>query len=307
MSTFKSRLRKALPQSAIERLRFMLVTLPRLPEAAFTRRVFLAAPRAPAYLEYQDLERLQHRYPAATEYGYGHDAVEQRGAERCTQLLRLPGATTAHRFLELGCWDGMVSAALCAEQKDATALDSRSDGFDERARRSGVKLMQMDAAALNFPDNSFDFVFSYDAFEHFPSPDRVLQEALRVARPGAHVYLEFGPLYFAPYGEHAYRTIRVPYCQFLFSRTTLNEYSDKAGLERINFHDVNRLSLHDYRAIWQRCASVAERVHYIETADLSHLALVREYPSCFRSKSDDFENFTVSSISVLLRKKATAS
>lgn len=307
IKSLKSSLRKALPQSAIERLRFLLLTLPRLPEAAYTRRVLQAAPSSPAYLAMTDLQRLQDRYPSAAEYGYSPELVAQRGIGRCQQLLRLPGARNARRFLELGCWDGMVSAALAARGKDTTAVDSRSDGFDERARSSGVALRKMDAAQLSLADESFDFVFSYDAFEHFASPAQVLQEALRVTRPGGHVYLEFGPLYFSAYGEHAYRTIRVPYCQFLFTEATLHTFADQAGLPRIDFAHVNRLSLQDYRDIWAQCAPIAQRVQYRETANLAHLALLRRYPSCFAAKSTRFEDFTVSGISVLLRKRTVAS
>ena len=36
----------------------------------------------------------------------------------------------------------------------------------------------MDAAKLQFKDESFDFVFSYDTFEHFAKPELVLQEAM---------------------------------------------------------------------------------------------------------------------------------
>ena len=300
-------MRKALPQSAIERLRYLVLTLPRLPQAAWTRRIFEAAPATPAYLGAQDLARLQAACAPAAQYGYSAETVARRGVERCLQLLRLPGAPAARRFLELGCWDGMVSAALAQKGKDATAIDARSEGFDERARRGGVQLTAMDAAAMDFADDSFDFVFSYDAFEHFAAPGRVLAEALRVVKPGGHVYLEFGPLYYSPYGEHAYRTVRVPYCQFLFSESTLNEFADGAGLPRIDFAHVNRLSLQDYRDLWAGCADVAERIEYTETSNLAHLGLLRQYPSCFRSKSAHFENFTVSAISVLLRKKARPS
>lgn len=307
MSSLKSSLRTALPQSAIERLRYLVLTLPRLPQAAWTRRIFEAAPRVPAYLGMQDLARLQAACAPAADYGYSPETVAQRGIERCQQLLRLTGAPSARRFLELGCWDGMVSAALAARGKDATAVDARTEGFDERARRVGVRLLKCDAAAMDFADDSFDFVFSYDAFEHFAAPGRVLAEALRVVKPGGHIYLEFGPLYYSAYGEHAYRSIRVPYCQFLFAEATLNEFADSAGLPRIDFAHVNRLSLQDYRNLWAGCADVAARIQYTETANLAHLGLLRQYPSCFKSKSDQFESFTISGISVLLQKKLRAS
>lgn len=301
----KSVIRKLLAQSTIERLRFLLQTLPRLPERAQARRLFLSAPDSPEYLGYEMLETLQNTYPPIIEYGYTKEAVESRGIERAMQLLRLPGSTTSKNFLELGCWDGMVSAALARYGKQTTAVDSRSDGFDERAISRGVALVKADAANLSFPDEMFDFVFSYDAFEHFASPSNVLREAIRVAKPGGYIYLEFGPLYFSAFGEHAYRTIRIPYCQFLFSEETLNIFSEKNHLAPIDFSHVNRWSLADYRNLWRQHSETIKIIRYIEGQNLAHIGLIRRYPSCFKSKSSDFEDFTVSSISVLFQKSAS--
>ena len=36
----------------------------------------------------------------------------------------------------------------------------------------------MDASNLKFEDESFDFVFSYDSFEHFENAEQVLNEAI---------------------------------------------------------------------------------------------------------------------------------
>ena len=46
-------------------------------------------------------------------------------------------------------------------------------------------LLTMDAEAVSFPDASFDFVYSFDVFEHLPNPGAVLKEIKRVLRPGA--------------------------------------------------------------------------------------------------------------------------
>ena len=45
-------------------------------------------------------------------------------------------------------------------------------------------IRQMDAAAMSFPDASFDLVYSYSVFEHLPDPAAVLAEMRRVLRPG---------------------------------------------------------------------------------------------------------------------------
>ncbi len=68
-------------------------------------------------------------------------------------------------------------------------------GFDRRfarelRRQLGVPrlprppVIHGDATRMDFPDGSFDFVYSFDVFEHLPDPARVLDEIARVLRPG---------------------------------------------------------------------------------------------------------------------------
>ena len=196
----------------------------------------------------------------------------------------------------------MVSCCLCRKGKKVTAIDNRDVGFDKRASREGVRLLQMDATALRFEDESFDFVFSYDCFEHFVSPEDVLREAIRVVRKGGYIYLEFGPLYYSSFGEHAYRSIAVTYCKFLFPKNLINDFATSKGLKPIDFSHVNGWSLESYRELWSKYSHVLKRVRYHENLDLSHLNLIVKYPSCFKCKSNSFENFIVSGISVLFQR-----
>ncbi len=297
----RSFIKRIIPASVVRILQLLLNIL-RTPERLRTRSIFAAASESPSYLDLDALKKLQERYPPLPEYGYDAETVEIRGRERSQQILRLPGTREALSFLELGCWDGMVSCCLCRKGKKATAIDNRDTGFDERASREGVELLQMNAANLQFTDESFDVVFSYDSFEHFDSPEDVLREAIRVVKVGGYVYLEFGPLYYSPFGEHAYRSITVPYCQFLFTQNTINDFATQQGLDTIDFSHVNRWSLEDYRTLWRKYSSMLKKIRYHESPNLSHLGLIRAYPSCFKSKSNYFENFIVANISVLFQK-----
>jgi len=64
--------------------------------------------------------------------------------------------------------------------KKTIGIDVRSKGFDKRALNANVKLIEMDAGKLEFEDETFDFIFSFDSFEHFLKPEKVLKESLRV-------------------------------------------------------------------------------------------------------------------------------
>ena len=302
-SRTRSIIRRVLPENIAYALRFLRNVF-RMLEKRRTQRIFAAATDAPPYLDVNALEMLQMKYPYRLEYGYDAHSLEERGVARAAQILRLPGARKADSFLELGCGDAMVSCILCRKGKKAAAIDKCDTGFDERASSEGVDLFKMDAVDLRFEDESFDFVFSYESFEHFASPEDVLREAIRVVRENGYIYLEFGPLYYSAFGEHAYRSITVPFCQFLFPRDLINDFATRKGLIPIDFAHVNGWSLESYRGLWNKYSHILKRIRYHEIVDLSHLRLIRLYPSCFRSRSSYFDNFIVSNICVLFQKSA---
>ncbi len=267
-----------------------------------TRTVFNQAKISPNYLGKEELELLQNRYPFLPEYGYDSQSTERRGVLRAKEVLRLPKSAATKSYLELGCWDGMVSRHLQRQGKQTTAIDKRSEGFDDRARREGVKLIQMDAEDLHFAEESFDCVFSYDSFEHFSHPDAVLRNASMVLKKGGYLYLSFGPLSMSPFGQHAYRSITIPYCHLLFPMPVLNEFAVAKGLEPIEFGHVNGWPLTRYRILWGEHSSSLRSVRYTETLNLAHLDLIRTYPSCFRSKTECFEDLIVESITAVFEK-----
>lgn len=51
-------------------------------------------------------------------------------------------------------------------------------------RPKPANYLQMDAAAMTFANASFDVVYSFSVFEHLTAPSAVLNEAIRVLRPG---------------------------------------------------------------------------------------------------------------------------
>lgn len=91
---------------------------------------------------------------------------------------------------------------------------------------SGFEFYVQDAAATDFPDNSFDTVIMNDAMEHVAKPMEVLKEMQRILKPGGRLYVNFPP-YNHPYGAHLSDVIGVPWVQAFFSDKTLIEaYKD---------------------------------------------------------------------------------
>lgn len=106
----------------------------------------------------------------------------------------------------------------------------------------------------------------------------------------------------SPMGLHGYRSVTVPYCQFLFPEEMIHDFIYEKGLKQINYDHVNKWSLKDYRKLWDKYSGRLEKVRYHEGLNVSHLDLIMKYPSCFRSKTKFFDNLVASSISVLFKK-----
>lgn len=239
---------------------------------------------------------------------YDNDAVLQRGKERAAAVL---ASATEHghgnltNFLELGAGDGMVSTCLQQAEKSTSAIEFRLDDFDARAKQAGVQLFKMDAADLKFDDESFDMVFSYNCYEHFPQPDKVFSESLRVLRKGGLMLIHFAPLYFSPWGAHAYNVIGIPYCHLMFDKDFINKYAAENCTEKFIMDEaLNRWHLNQFRDVWSHKFKNQLAVkEYNEIKAPFFLDLVIDHPSCFKNKITSMDDLLVGEIFAVFEKK----
>lgn len=262
---------------------------------------------SPQWLNYEQLENLQGSSKGWRQYGYDIEALLLRGKKRSRLINKLTGNAKAVKdVLELGARDGIVSYYLNRDyNKSCTLLDIEPiPPFF--VQETGIEFVTADVSNIPLPDNSFDCIFSYNAMEHFPDPRRALVEAMRVSRSGAYIYLDFGPIYMAPKGYHAYNVIKVPYCHLLFTDEMLNEYCLQNGLSILKFakgRGLNGWHLNQYRELWDEIRQNADVVLYREYPDYNHMGMIEKYPSCFKSKTNDIDNLYTARLEILIRKK----
>jgi SAM-dependent methyltransferase len=272
------------------------------------RSAFDSAQCSPEWLtpgEFRKLLTNATEFPK--DYSYDPESLAKRGEHYADTLLRHAAVQSAQpkRFLELASHDGMACYALAIRGFEATATDLDPD-FDPRLAEAGVTTLLMDATNIQFDDGSIDVVFTFNAFEHFDDPPQVLKEALRVCKTGGIVFASFGPLYYSPYGLHAYREVPVPYCHLLFPESSLEALRTEIAPSSPQWPPVNGWHVAQYRELFKSKLvgdEAFELAEYRETYDLRYVGVVEQNPSCFRSKTEDFDDLIVGNISAVIRSK----
>ena len=104
-----------------------------------------------------------------------------------------PGSPEASwRFLEIGCGIGRLLSHLVHDCGEIHGVDISEEMVAQgRARLANLTNVHLHHTLYSdlrdFPDDSFDLVFSYAVFQHLPSVEfvwRYLEEAARILRPG---------------------------------------------------------------------------------------------------------------------------
>jgi phosphatidylethanolamine/phosphatidyl-N-methylethanolamine N-methyltransferase len=108
------------------------------------------------------------------------------------QAIQRMGIASGDRVLEVGVGTG-INASLYPRDCAVTGIDLSAPMLEkarERVLRKGirnVRLLEMDAAALKFADDTFDIVYAPYLISVVPDPVAVVREMHRVCRPGGRI------------------------------------------------------------------------------------------------------------------------
>ena len=92
--------------------------------------------------------------------------------------------------LEIGCGSGSASALFAAGGAKVTSVDLTKQAVamtEANARTQGLYITtyRMDAENLAFPDETFDYVYSWGVIHHSNNPGQIMREIHRVLKKGA--------------------------------------------------------------------------------------------------------------------------
>jgi phosphatidylethanolamine/phosphatidyl-N-methylethanolamine N-methyltransferase len=127
----------------------------------------------------------------ASVYDYTFGPTLHAGRLQALQRMAIAGDD---RILEVGVGTG-INLTLYPRDCTVTGVDL-SDSMLEKAYEKiaknglrNVRLLQMDASALNFADDSFDIVYAPYLISVVPDPLQVAREMRRVCRPGGRIII----------------------------------------------------------------------------------------------------------------------
>jgi len=108
------------------------------------------------------------------------------------------------RLLDIGAGDCVMSLAFSKDFDEAYAIDISfpEEGVSTPMRRdNNLHLVLADAHNLPFGDNALDVVTAISIVEHIQHPELLLQEAVRVLKPGGQLVVQI-PNRFFPIEPH---------------------------------------------------------------------------------------------------------
>lgn len=111
--------------------------------------------------------------------------------ERVIEGLEIPGGA---KVLEVGAGTG-TSFPAYPNHCEVTGIDLAPDMLArarQKIRQNGwshLKVMEMNALNLEFPENTFDYVMAFHVVTVVPDPIRMIAEAKRVCKPGGKIVI----------------------------------------------------------------------------------------------------------------------
>jgi SAM-dependent methyltransferase len=109
------------------------------------------------------------------QFGAYHWKQYEGGGKYKTHADRVKEWVTEKNVLDVGAGDGLITHLLGTKGIEYEAKGVRL------AQEKGVDVIQGDAYALPFKNDSFEAVTMIDVLEHFETPEKALKEARRVA------------------------------------------------------------------------------------------------------------------------------
>ena len=187
----------------------------------------------------------------------------------------------------------------------AVALDIVDSLYPE-VKKAGVELVLSSADNMAcVPDKSYDLIVSWSALEHIPNPRTVFEECLRILKPGGYLFLQFGPLYYSPWGYHHYSVIKCPYLHLLFPEQLIHNHARKIkGDDYKGFLPwTNGCDIREYDFVNKGLPYEYLLDSFDSGFDMFSAQMITRYPEIFKARNVPFQSFFVDWIQLGIKRK----
>ncbi len=145
---------------------------------------------------------------------YFKDLEQQRFRSHRHLLPWIEGMKPGRTVLEIGSGVGLDTFKIASHGLKVTAVDLTTEGISAVRRRfatAGLEgnFMVTDACTLPFPDNHFDYVYSFGVLHHVADSQKAIDETHRVLKPGGNARIMLYHRH--SLNELAHRLTRVPF------------------------------------------------------------------------------------------------
>lgn len=253
-----------------------------------------------------DFDLLQSEFCGVPEYGFDFHSTWKRASQRAILLADVvPDKERSYRVLEVGCGDAMTGYMLSTHGHEVSVSDM--DDWRNPAAKSLPFTKAVLEEGLPFEEASFDFIFSFNSFEHFNDPGRCFAELTRLTRPGGIVYLSFGPIYASAWGLHAASSFKMPFPQYLFSKEFLQRKLQQTGVYDLGKHSdslqpLNAWTVKEFCELWNENPAWRVLMEDLWGPD-EFLPVIKRYPECFTGRNLTFEDVVTQAINVTLGRQ----
>ena len=222
----------------------------------------------------EDLKRQQELYDQTWRKGLEAGKEERGNLQTNLEFLTETELLKQNdKILEIGCGIGSVVFELSRQGYDIAGTDISREAIAYGLKKYGdIKLQVQPAEILQFADQTFDIVLSFDLFEHIAQLDRHISEVLRVLRPGGHYLFQtpnkYTNIIFETLATRSLRWRR--HHPSLHSPRQLKRRLARHGLE-VRFVKMNTMNEFTLNKLKKRFGPISHILKYI---NFRHLPLI---------------------------------
>lgn len=92
------------------------------------------------------------------------------------------------KFLDVGCGTGGVVDKVSGQDRNGYGIEISRSSIKKAKNKNG-KFYEYDGIKIPFPNNTFDVVGSWNVLEHVRYPEKILDEQVRVTKPGGVIII----------------------------------------------------------------------------------------------------------------------